>query len=399
MKGRIYCSRKCRVCGSSLKWVEGRGALICPDHPKMVWRNNCLVRFGHDHTKRFKTVHDAERHLNYIRVQTDMGTYDRREWAKDQPLSFRSMRRLYLKHKQREQISVSQVRHIKNVLKRAGTDWDHLQVKMISDPEIEDFIMDLDVSSKTRCNYVSALHAFWVWMVRREGRRSGLDMPIFPEVRFTLAWRNIVSMEDQAAILDEIKRQTYHINPRIWLGIKLLSMYPKVRPGEMRDVKEGHINLKEQWMVFPDPKEGRPKFIHLLPEHADLIREVRGPKGLPDMYFFRHIKSMSGVQVGTRFGRKQFRMWWNKACDKLDIHGVDLYGGTKHSTVTALGKLLTPEQIQRGGTGHASSAFKRYMLPDISEAIAVARAVQQVQPTSDKLLIKKIPGENLSKWL
>lgn len=46
------------------------------------------------------------------------------------------------------------------------------------------------------------------------------------------------------------------------------------RPGEMIRVKEGHINLDEKWIVFPDPKERVPKFIPLLPEHAELIQRA-----------------------------------------------------------------------------------------------------------------------------
>ncbi|MCG8634909.1 MAG: hypothetical protein MI863_13830 [Desulfobacterales bacterium] len=222
-------------------------------------------------------------------------------------------------------------------------------------------------------------------------------MPEFPDIRFKLAWRNIVSMEDQAAILEEVRRLTFDANPRIWLGIKLLSMYPKVRPGEMMNVLEGHINLDEKWILFPDPKEGIPKFIHLLDEHAQLIREIRGPKGLPDMFFFRHITARPGVKAGTRFGQKQFRMWWNRACKNLGIEGVDLYGGTKHSTVTALGTVLTPEQIQRGATGHVSDAFKRYMLPDINEALTATRAVQKVQSGGDKQVINLLGIKKAAK--
>lgn len=214
-----------------------------------------------------------------------------------------------------------------------------------------------------------------------------LEMPEFPDISFTLSWRNIVSMKDQRSILDEVKRLTWDFNPRIWLGIELLATYPKVRPGEMLNVKEGHINLSERWIVFPVPKEKRPKFIHLLPEHADMIREIRGPKGLPDLYFFRHVKKISGVKAGVRFGQKQFRKWWNQACKNLKIEGVDLYGGTKHSTVTALGKVLTPEQIQRGVTGHVSDAFRRYMLPDVNEALEASRAVEKIRNVTDPHVI------------
>ena len=97
------------------------------------------------------------------------------------------------------------------------------------------------------------------------------------------------------------------------------------------------------------------------------------------MFFFRHLKSRSGVREGTQFGPKFFKKWWDQACNNLGIEGVDLYGGTKHSTVTALGKLMTPEQIKRGVTGHVSDAFKRYMLPDINEAKTARRAIADIQ--------------------
>lgn len=397
MKGSIYTAQRCFKCSGTLKYVEGGGSLVCPDHPDVVWRNNCQVRFGREHHKRFKSVTEAERHLMYIRVQTDKGQFDQRDWAKDQPLSFYSLRHKFITHKEKEEISRSQIRHIINVLGRAGKLWDHMQIKEIAEPEIEDFIDGLEISSKTKKNYQAVLHHFWSWVVRREKRRSGLSMPEFPEIKYKLTWRNIVSMDTQAAILKEVKRLTFDINPRLWLGIKLLSMYPKVRPGEMLDVKEGHINLRENWILFPDPKEGEPKFIYLLPEHSDLIKEIRGPKGLPDMYFFRHIKTFSGVKAGIRFGRKQFRMWWNRACQNLGVEGVDLYGGTKHSTVTALGQELTPEQIQRGVTGHVSDAFKRYMLPDKNDSIQGALAVQKIQPESGKLLVNALETKKAAK--
>lgn len=43
---------------------------------------------------------------------------------------------------------------------------------------------------------------------------------------------------------------------------------------------------------------------------------------------------------------------------------------------------MTPEQIQRGVTGHASDAFKRYMLPDVNEERQARQAVAKVQMRS-----------------
>lgn len=392
MKGRIYTEQKCHLCQQkkdrgTLKHVEGRGYLQCPIHKKIKWAGNCIVRFGRNHTKRFKTVDKGERHLNYIRVQTDIGTYDRREWAKNQPLSFLSLRQKFVRYKKGEDLSPKQIRHIEHVLEEAGKKWDHQLIMNIDETDIDDFLLELKnlIANSTRAKWRSVLHDFWKWVVRREKRRSRMEMPDFPEISFKNRFRTIVSMEDQNKILDELWEITKDVNPRIWLGVKLLSLFSKPRPGEMRDVKEGHINTQQGWIFFPDPKEGdKGKFIHLALEDCKMIEEIRGPKGIPDLYFFRHLKRRSGVQVGMQFGPKLFKKWWDKACKNVGIVGVDLYGGTRHSTVTALGKLMTPEQIQRGQTGHASPAFKRYMLPDINEARIARQAVSKIQNPSEQ---------------
>ena len=69
-----------------------------------------------------------------------------------------------------------------------------------------------------------------------------------------------------------------------------------------------------------------------------------------------------------------------KACDNLGVKGVDLYGGTKHSTATALGEFLTPEQIKRDGTGSATNkAFERYFQPRRTESAKVVSTIKKMQ--------------------
>jgi len=55
-----------------------------------------------------------------------------------------------------------------------------------------------------------------------------------------------------------------------------------------------------------------------------------------------------------------------------------LYAGTKHSTVTALGKIMSPEQIKHNVTGHTSNAIQRYFLPDHNEKISATRMVTEM---------------------
>jgi len=69
--------------------------------------------------------------------------------------------------------------------------------------------------------------------------------------------------------------------------------------------------------------------------------------------FFRH-------KNGEQFGQKYFYKWWKRACKNLGIEGVDLYGGTRHSTVRALRKYRTPEEIKLASMHSTNKAFERY---------------------------------------
>jgi hypothetical protein len=63
------------------------------------------------------------------------------------------------------------------------------------------------------------------------------------------------------------------------------------------------------------------------------LREIPGAAG--EIPFFRHRPSYNSKQ-GRPFGEKYWYKWWVKACASLGIKGVDLYGGTRHSSVRAM---------------------------------------------------------------
>jgi hypothetical protein len=71
--------------------------------------------------------------------------------------------------------------------------------------------------------------------------------------------------------------------------------------------------------------------------------------------------------------------WWKKACDKLGVKNVDLYGGTRHSTVTALGERLSPEQIRAGTLHSTNKAFERDFQGESRNARLVYQAAQNLQ--------------------
>jgi len=205
------------------------------------------------------------------------------------------------------------------------------------------------------------------------------QFPEFPQVKFELGWRNIVDIETQQKIISEVRRISYNVNPKIWLGIKWLATYISVRPGELLNLKEGHINTSEGFFVIPHPKEKDPKLIYLIDDDVKLLKMI--PKGLPELYFFRHHKGNGAAKPGAQFGKDYLYKWWKAACANLGIEGVDLYGGTRHSTVTALGKELTPEQIRAGSLHKTNKAFERYFQSKQIDAKVVYQKAANLQHT------------------
>ena len=184
------------------------------------------------------------------------------------------------------------------------------------------------------------------------------QVPDFPEVKFQLGFRTTVDKDTQESILDKIHEMTFHINPKIWLGIKWLCTYIAIRPGEMIRVKEKHIDLGNGYLIIPEPKEKKPKLVPLLDEDINLIREF--PKAFPELPFFRHVRGIQSLKENQPFGEKYFYKWWVRACNDLGIEGVDLYGGTRHSSAIALRKFRTPEEIRRATMHSTNKAFERY---------------------------------------
>lgn len=254
---------------------------------------------------------------------------------------------------------------------RAVGAWGHTNIKTIGYADIEDFLYSQKVSDKTRANIKSCLHDFFSWLRKR--RVINLQQfPEFPEVKFELGMRQIIDKDTQQAIINEVYRISYHINPKIWLGIRWLSIYIGMRPGEMLSLKEHQINVDMGALFIPKPKEKKPKIIFLLDNDIEMLKQF--PKGLPDLPFFRHPAGISGATAGAKFGQRYLYKWWKKACRNLGIEGVDLYGGTRHSTAIALSETLTPEQIKTGTMHSTNKAFERYFQSQARDARKVYQA-------------------------
>ena len=121
----------------------------------------------------------------------------------------------------------------------------------------------------------------------------------------------------------------------------------------MRSLTEGQVDRARGVVIIPHPKEKRAKIIPLIAEDLEIVRAL--PLAFDaNMPFFRSEKT--GQQIGICLLYEA----WKRACRRLGIEGVDLYGGTKHSTAMGLRAIYTPEQIMAQTLHSTGAAFRRY---------------------------------------
>lgn len=339
---------------------NGRSAVCCPEHPKQK-SVNLIVRFGREIFKRFTDYQAANRFLTGLRFKTDEGSYDARDYQRANPLGFDTLSHKYMEVKA-QTVKPGTLKSIRPLMVRSQEWFADSNIKDIGYAELEDFLLaQKDLSGKTRHNLKSVLHDFFTWLVRRRVLRPD-QKPEFPEVTFQLGTRKTIDKTTQEAILEEVYRLTWNRNPRIYLGIKWLATYINIRPGELLGILEEDIDLDQGFIPIRNHKTDNQvqklKFIVLVQEDIELIRSL--PRGFPKMPFFRRDRGGGGEAAGRPFGPRMFYRNWMKACENLGIEGIDLYGGTRHSSARALRKHLTPEGIRRL-TGHETNkAFERY---------------------------------------
>ena len=375
MKGGIYSDEKCLVCGGKLH--DTGSSLACSQHPKSR-ATRFKVIFG-NLCKRFRSYEEAFRFLNGVRYETDRGNYDERDYQKDNPLAFSNVTDSYLAHK-KGKIKPRSLAAIKWHLEKACDYFKNKNVKEVKYGDLEDFLESLSLSDKTKHNILSTLHSMFVWISRREQKRI---MPDFPQQTFELGMRATISKKQQLEVLEHI-RKTAPV--KVYLGIKWLCTYIAIRPGEMINLKEGDIDRANGYLYFPHPKEKKFKAVPILPEDIALLEDF--PLALPSMPFFRHSSGISGVAENDPYGIKYFYKWWKKSCSALGIEGVDLYGGTRHSSARALRAFHSPEEIKRATMHTTNKAFERYFQIEAEDLRDIYRSTGTVVKIDNALTMK-----------
>ncbi|MGE0084312.1 MAG: hypothetical protein AB7S75_07800 [Desulfococcaceae bacterium] len=353
MKGNIYSDQVCSVCDSRFYHNPDRRGLFCPLHPKQKATGRFQVWFGRSLSRRFNTYKDARNFLDGLQLV-------RNDYVRLLPFSHVSEKWLKIK---KNEVCPSSFRNLSRCISLASSAWGQTDVRNIRFPEIEDFLHSQNtLSRKTVSNMKSVLHSFFTWCSHRED----FPVPRFPSVRYELGYRNTVDKRTQQKIIDYLHK---NFPFKVWLGVKWLSTYISIRPKEMIRMREREVDAESGYFFIPHPKEKRLKRVPLISEDVDILRQV--PRGLPDQFFFRHASGVSGCRMDQGYGDGYFYKCWKRACGALGIEGVDLYGGTRHSSALSLRGVASPEEIRRAMMTSTNKAFERYFRIEADEVRGV----------------------------
>lgn len=304
--------------------------------------------------KRFDSYNDALDFLIQIMGETKSGKFDVREYQKDQPLSIDSLTKRYIKIKE-NQVTKETLKlyenYIDNFIQFFGKDTNIKQISKIDLIEFQNFLSK-NFKSKTIKNNITAIKTFFNFCYDSEV----IDrVPVFPKISAYMAYRPTIDKATQIAMISEIKKTEK--NTKIWLAIDMLATYLNMRKGELRNIKERDIDLKQGIITIPHPKEKIPKKVYLIPRHIEIIKSF--PRGMPHMYFFRHEKDCGLAKAGDKYGPQLLNNHWNPVRKKFKVES-SVYPGTRHSSAIALEEKYSPEQIRLATGHHTSKAFSRY---------------------------------------
>jgi len=359
MKGNIYSRQKCWICNGRLVHDERRQGCFCKQHPEVKASKGLYLKFGKDINKRFKTYELAYHYLIGLRYEVEQKKFDVRDHMFSNPLGFSNLAKKYLSFKEKQKL-VSYY-HIKRYINQASTFFQDKTVKDIKKKDIQNFLDTLKVADKTKKNYSSQLHDFWYNFLYEEEEIISLSqLPKFPKIDAELSFRKLVDIETREKIVDKLKEMTYKKNPKTWLAVDLLCTYNNIRPGDIRRLKEGDIDLEYGVLTFWRPtktkKNKDPKVIRirLLDSYINELKMLKKQYPAVDsVLFFRR-------PDGFPFGKDYLYRNWKKACAKIGIFDLDLYGGTRHSSITAIAKAAGKETARKYSGHHSNKAFDRY---------------------------------------
>ncbi len=135
----------------------------------------------------------------------------------------------------------------------------HINYAVLEDLNFE---LSARLAPKTVYDTFGFSRTFLTWCLEREELKN---LPRFPKLSKKMGMRKILDKSTQTKVLEKVYEMYWTKVPRARVGIELLCTYPKIRPGELRQVQKKHIDLKNATLTIPTPKkQDDPKVVKLL---------------------------------------------------------------------------------------------------------------------------------------
>jgi len=305
------------------------GALPTRYFVDLHYRGNRIRIYCDDRGIPLDSIRRAERVLEAARYEIDCGRFDPSRYVKKEREEYEFHSRMekwvrdYESRCGKGDISPSYLRIVKRYARLYYLPhFGNADLRDTHTRHLKEFADSLPntLSPKTRKNILDTLRKFFNDMVALEIIDKAPLMPLVkvPEPSF-----NWCSMETQEAILNEIPRRHH---PYLYFIAK-----QGVRPGEARALQWGDVDLKSDMVCIKrtysentlrETTKGRhADWLPLVPEVKRLLEGL--PRGTPKAFVFRY--------KGRPYSESLARKLWNRACRKLDITGLTLYQGTRHS--------------------------------------------------------------------
>jgi integrase len=200
------------------------------------------------------------------------------------------------------------------------------------------------LAPKTIKNVLATMRSFLSW---HRLRNRGFEIPPFPTVKQAKRKKPVtMPLLDQAAVLAAVPEEDR--------GIFLAYAHLTLRQGEGRACQVSHYDFKTRELWVGDAIKGD----NANAPRGDTKTGECGRYPVSDElaeWIEHHIPARARIgdtplfpnpRTGRIYSRKTLQNIWREACKRAGVEFVPPYRATKHSTLSELARVLTPQQLQ-----------------------------------------------------
>lgn len=360
-----YTIPACDLCGRYPKKLRIQRYL-----PTLDGRGkNTFIRYDH-RNKRLENIQQAIRVLEFIDYELEEGIFDPKKYASrevaDQLKFGHFVKNRYLPmHNNRliiKEITPGGLRSKKSIAKNhLVPHFGNMDIRDINAAKIQLYFESYTAKLRSRDKSIQELRCILKYAHKLEIISK---MPILPSIEKAKSRdvENFPSVDLQNEIIGHIE------NPIYKAMIRVLALYA-LRPCEVRAMMWKDLDLNNRVVKIQRHFSGKDTIIdgrkslqkhekggvHYLPMLSEFIEILNGiPRRGPEDFIF---KGKRGLAVS----HDTILQTWNKACEKANVSGIQLYEGTKHARMSYLKSLGYSDNELMLVTGHSTvEALQRY---------------------------------------